>query len=87
MFESIKAAVTARQAAESFGLTVNRSGMAALSPLFVGLVQAAFYEEITNPTIPTISRLPARGVFCSKCGNAYPSEDAQFCSVCGTPRF
>ena len=29
MFKSIKAAVTARQAAESFGLTVNRSGMAA----------------------------------------------------------
>lgn len=29
MYESIKAAVTARQAAESFGLTVNRSGMAA----------------------------------------------------------
>ena len=28
MYESIKAAVTARQAAESFGLTVNRSGMA-----------------------------------------------------------
>ena len=28
MFESIKAAVTARQASESFGLTVNRSGMA-----------------------------------------------------------
>ena len=27
MYESIKAAVTARQAAESFGLTVNRSGM------------------------------------------------------------
>ena len=29
MYESIKAAVTARKAAESFGLTVNRSGMAA----------------------------------------------------------
>ena len=29
MYESIKAAVTARQAAESFGLTVNRPGMAA----------------------------------------------------------
>ena len=29
MYESIKAAVTARQAAESFGLTVNRSGMVA----------------------------------------------------------
>ena len=29
MYKSIKAAVTARQAAESFGLTVNRSGMAA----------------------------------------------------------
>lgn len=29
MYESIKAAVTARQAAESFGLTMNRSGMAA----------------------------------------------------------
>ena len=28
MYKSIKAAVTARQAAESFGLTVNRSGMA-----------------------------------------------------------
>ena len=29
VYESIKAAVTARQAAESFGLTVNRSGMVA----------------------------------------------------------
>lgn len=29
MYESIKAAVTARQAAESFGVTVDRSGMAA----------------------------------------------------------
>ena len=29
MYESIKAAITARQAAESFGLMVNRSGMAA----------------------------------------------------------
>ena len=29
MYESIKAVVTARKAAESFGLTVNRSGMAA----------------------------------------------------------
>ena len=26
--------------------------VAALTPLFLGLVQAAFYEEITNPTIP-----------------------------------
>lgn len=68
-------------------IMLGMAAVAALSPLFVGLVQAAFYEEITNPTIPTISRLPARGAFCSKCGNAYPSEDAQFCSVCGTPRF
>ena len=29
MYESIKTAVTTRQAAETFGLTVNRSGMAA----------------------------------------------------------
>lgn len=44
---------------------------AALAPLFVGLVQAAFYEEITNNTIS-----------CSKCGKTL-AKGAAFCSYCG----
>ena len=55
----------------------------ALSPLFMGLVQAAFYEEITNPTIDT----SVGGAFCPNCGTPYASEKAQFCAVCGKPRF
>ena len=52
MFESIKAAVTARQAAESFGLTVNRSGMAA----------CPFHEDHT-PSLKLVQRY-----YCFGCG-------------------
>lgn len=58
--------------------------VAALSPLFLGLVQAAFYEEITNPTAK--AELPVHGAFCPNCGNPYATEDAQFCTACGKPR-
>lgn len=63
-----------------------------LSPLFLGLVQAAFYEEISNPTIP---QTPVYGApvqpqgtasFCPNCGAPYSSEDAAFCTSCGKPR-
>lgn len=63
-----------------------------LSPLFLGLVQAAFYEEISNPTIP---QAPVYGApvqpqgtasFCPNCGAPYSSEDAAFCTSCGKPR-
>lgn len=60
--------------------------VAALSPLFLGLVQAAFYEEITNPTITKVSA-PAFGAFCPNCGNPYSTENARFCTICGRPRF
>lgn len=64
--------------------------VAVLSPLFMGLVQAAFYEEITNPTIPCVvygAAAPAApGAFCPNCGTPYASEDAQFCTGCGQPR-
>lgn len=68
----------------------------ALSPLFMGLVQAAFYEEIRNPTIPQIpvggfaggqAQAPqGPAAFCSSCGAPYASEDAAFCTSCGKPR-
>lgn len=45
---------------------------AALSPLFVGLVQAAFYEEITS----------GGNNFCSSCG-AKLSAGVAFCPKCG----
>lgn len=59
---------------------------AALYPLFLGLVQAAFYEEIKNPTIvapaPQAAQLPLSGVFCPNCGTPlYP--DSKFCPNCG----
>ena len=44
----------------------------ALAPLFAGLVQAAFYEEITG----------ANTKFCSGCGKPLP-EGAAFCAHCG----
>lgn len=45
-----------------------------LAPLFAGLVQAAFYEEITSTPI----------AFCSGCGTKLTSE-MEFCPVCGKP--
>ncbi len=51
-----------------------------LEPLFLGLVQAAFYEEIKNPTIPNIYRTPSN--FCSDCG-APIADSASFCTNCG----
>ena len=44
----------------------------ALVPLFVGLVQAAFYEEIQS----------GKGKFCGNCG-APLGEGARFCTSCG----
>ena len=65
---------------------------AALRPLFGGLVQAAFYEEISNPTVPVAPSYqptsyqqtpPAGGtVFCTKCGTAHPAG-TKFCTSCG----
>lgn len=46
----------------------------ALSPLFTGLVQAAFYEEINNNPV----------TFCSGCG-AQLARGAAFCQNCGKP--
>lgn len=43
----------------------------ALRPLFMGLVQAAFYEEINK-----------EGAFCAGCG-ARLEESAKFCGTCG----
>lgn len=64
--------------------------VAALYPLFMGLVGAAFYEEITNPTIPVMRQtvyLPQTpSAFCPYCGTPYASEETRFCSGCGQPR-
>ena len=63
-----------------------------LLPLFMGLVQAAFYEEISNPTIPVVRVgapvQPQAGEagFCTNCGAPFASADAQFCTSCGKPR-
>lgn len=57
--------------------------VAALTPLFLGLVQAAFYEEIKNPTIAIVQTSSAPGIFCPNCGNAVPANSA-FCPNCGT---
>ena len=61
----------------------------ALTPLFLGLVQAAFYEEITNPTIPAAPVAPVApvapaGTFCPNCG-APVAPNAKFCGKCGQP--
>ena len=63
-------------------LTVGSIAVGVLAPLFMGLVQAAFYEEITNPTLPA----KANDAVCPNCGTPYPSEAALFCANCGTPR-
>ena len=52
---------------------------AALSPLFLGLVQAAFYEEITNPEAAAAADA---GVTCAGCGAAL-SAGTKFCPNCG----
>lgn len=63
----------------------------ALLPLAIGLIQAAFYEEISNPSIPTgpsygaAPQAPVAG-FCGNCGTPFTSADAAFCPVCGTPK-
>lgn len=49
----------------------------ALAPLFAGLVQAAFYEEITNPSV-------AAPTTCLGCGSKLAPNSA-FCPVCGKP--
>lgn len=61
-----------------------------LLPLFMGLVQAAFYEEISNPTIPVIrvGAAPTQAQsgqygFCTQCGAPFVSADATFCTQCG----
>lgn len=55
---------------------------AAVLPLFTGLVQAAFYEEITNPTIDVESGRET--VKCPACG-ARVEKGAAFCASCGAP--
>lgn len=61
----------------------------AVLPLVSGLVQAAYYEEITNPTIEVrasneAQAAPAPGEvkFCPQCGNP-TAKDALFCTRCG----
>lgn len=58
-----------------FGLAlfVLSIAVVALAPLFAGLVQAAFYEEITNVA-----------GFCGGCGQRLV-PGAEFCSACGKP--
>lgn len=58
-----------------------------LSPLFMGLIQAAFYEEISNPTIPNPVYAAVGGgenvKYCPNCG-APMAKDSSFCPKCGT---
>ena len=65
--------------------------VAMLSPLYYGLVQAAFYEEITNPTpvAPPVTRPHyienpnvGGGNFCTHCGAPLPLG-SNFCTNCG----
>ena len=55
-----------------------------LNPLYFGLIKAAYYEEISNPTIsleaPKADDTP--NAFCSKCG-ASIDADTVFCPKCG----
>ena len=65
-----------------------------LIALFYGLIQAAFYEEITNPTpvaapvaVPRFIENPeaqqqAKGSFCTRCGAPLP-PGSNFCTNCG----
>ena len=63
----------------------------ALLPLFMGLVQAAFYEEITNPTIPqapVYNAIPQAPVYAvpapqAPVNNAAPQAPKAFCPECG----
>lgn len=63
--------------------------VAALGNLYYGLIQAAFYEEITNPT-PVASKAPSYhyienpqgGTFCPHCGAPLP-PGSNFCTNCG----
>ena len=52
----------------------------ALAPLFMGLVGAAFYEEISNPTIPVAPSYPTKT--CTNCGSQI-AQDSSFCPICG----
>lgn len=59
----------------------------ALYPLYRGLIQAAFYEEIKNPTIVAPAQipetiLPAGGNYCPNCGTPL-TPDSKFCPNCG----
>ncbi len=70
----------------AFVLTV---GTLALLPLFLGIVQAAFYEEIREPTIvaepepAAEAAVPAGEVhYCANCG-APVVPGAAFCTNCG----
>ncbi len=55
----------------------------AFSGIFFGLMQAAFYEEITNPTVPLTKVGGAAAVkYCAHCG-APMNSDAAFCPKCG----
>ena len=51
-----------------------------LSPLFMGLVQAAFYEEINNA--PTAAPETGAVLFCTSCGTRVP-DGVSFCPNCG----
>lgn len=71
-----------------FGLAnvVFSIAVAALSPLLMGLIQAAFYEEITHPTVALpVTPGASAGGYCASCGAALP-EDAAFCPNCGAQK-
>lgn len=53
-----------------------------LMPLFLGLVQAAFYEEILHPT-PAAPAYGAAASFCPHCGTPL-MPGSSFCPNCGT---
>lgn len=62
-----------------------------LLPLFMGLVQAAFYEEITNPTVPqapVYNAIPQAPVYAvpapqAPVNDAAPQAPKAFCPECG----
>ena len=49
-------------------------------PLFMGLVRAAFYEEIMNPTAP--EKIEGSARFCPNCGSPVGPESV-YCPNCG----